>query len=135
MLNYIGIQEWYKDIIMSGYDYVVFIVRRSYLLALIMEKITEMDMEENSRLVFLTDSSIILFYSEFARQYRETGLFRLSFCLILKKKKQPCLQTTWAGKWAFNELVTLWLSQVVLQDFNIQNGMGSFCRIKMKYVN
>lgn len=73
--DYAGIQEWYRDIIMGGDDYVIFMVRRSYLLALIMEKVTGLNMEENSNAVFLTDSSAILFCSELARQYKETGEF------------------------------------------------------------
>lgn len=70
-----GIHEWYKEIIMSYHDYVVFTVRRSYLLALIMEKVTELNMEENNKAIFLTDSSIILFCDKFAEQYKKTGTF------------------------------------------------------------
>lgn len=73
--DYSGIKEWYRDIIMSQYDYVVFTARKSYMLALIMEKVTGLGMEENSSSAFLTDSSIILFCSKFASQYRETGEF------------------------------------------------------------
>lgn len=73
--EYAGIGEWYKDIVMSQYDYVVFTARKSYLLALIMEKVTGLNMEENSKTVFLTDSSIILFCGRFASQYKETGKF------------------------------------------------------------
>lgn len=73
--DYPQIKEWYRNIVINQCDYVVFTTCRSYMLALIMEKVTGLDMEENSNPVFLTDSSIILFCSKFAIQYRETGKF------------------------------------------------------------
>ena len=44
-----GLMEWYEDTLESDRSYVVFVVRRSYILALIMEALTGKKMEENSR--------------------------------------------------------------------------------------
>lgn len=58
--NYELSLKWYKYVLEPEWDYVVFVVRRAYLLALLMEKITGQAMEENSNAFFVTDSS---FYS------------------------------------------------------------------------
>ena len=42
-----GLQKWYKDALETKWEYVVFIVRRSYILALLMEKITGKKMAAN----------------------------------------------------------------------------------------
>lgn len=70
-----GIQEWYRGIITEQCDYVVFVGNRDYSVALIMEDITGLRMAGDGHTVFLTDSSIILFCDEFARQYIEKGTF------------------------------------------------------------
>ena len=67
--------QWYKNIIYGKWDYVVFVVRRSYILALLLEKITGKKMEENSAALFLTDASLILQCRKMADIYKETGSF------------------------------------------------------------
>ncbi len=67
--------KWYYRAMSPDWDYVVFIVRRAYLLALIMEEIDGQSMESRSEACFLTDSS---FYSrcwELAEIYRDTHCF------------------------------------------------------------
>lgn len=58
--NYQMALKWYMDALKPEWDYVVFVVRRAYMLALIMENITGQAMEENSEAIFVTDSA---FYS------------------------------------------------------------------------
>lgn len=67
--------EWYLKTLDAKWEYVVFIVRRSYLLALIMEEITGKKMEKSSNAIFLTDASLILHCSELARRFRENNEF------------------------------------------------------------
>ena len=67
--------QWYEHTLSGRYQYVVFVVRRSYLLALIMEKITGKKMEDNALTTFLTEGALLLQCEEFARVYRETGRF------------------------------------------------------------
>ena len=58
--NYELALKWYNYVLKTEWDYVVFVVRRAYMLALIMEKITEQAMEQSSDAFFVTDSA---FYS------------------------------------------------------------------------
>lgn len=67
--------RWYEYTLQGTWDYVVFVVRRSYLLALLLEKMTGKKMEENSTSVFLTDASLILQCGKMADIYKKTGSF------------------------------------------------------------
>ncbi len=70
-----GLMEWYEDTLESDRSYVVFVVRRSYILALIMEALTGKKMEENSRTCFLTDASLFLHCEKLARMYERYHRF------------------------------------------------------------
>lgn len=70
-----GITQWYNEILDSDSKYIVFIVRRCYLLALIMEKFTGRRMEDSNKTVYLTDAALYLWCKELADCYRETGKF------------------------------------------------------------
>ncbi len=67
--------QWYDYILQEKWEYVVFLARRSYVLALICESLDEKRMEDRSRAVFLTDASAILWCNEFAEKYRMFGRF------------------------------------------------------------
>lgn len=67
--------QWYEHILHEEREYIVFIVRRSYMLALLLEKMTGKKMEENSKAIFLTDASLILQCRSMADIYIETGRF------------------------------------------------------------
>ena len=68
------IKQWYIDTVKTNADYVVYIVRRSYILALIMEKITGMKMQSD-KTEFLTDAAMFLQCSKIAEHYRQYGVF------------------------------------------------------------
>lgn len=70
-----GLQKWYKDTLETKWEYVVFIVRRSYMLALIMEKITGKSMTASETGHYLTDASMILHCAELADVYRKRHRF------------------------------------------------------------
>lgn len=67
--------QWYEYVLRGNWNYVVFVVRRSYLLALLLEKMTGKKMEENSTAAFLTDASLILQCRKMADIFKETGSF------------------------------------------------------------
>lgn len=76
-----GMIEWYETALDKGWDYVVFLVRRSYILALIMEKVTGKKMEENSDACFLTEASLVLHCEELAEFFRKYKRFpRILLC-------------------------------------------------------
>lgn len=75
------LNKWYHRVLEDNLDYVVFVVRRSYILALIMEKIEGKKMEDISSATFLSDASILLHCREMARFYIDTGRFpKLLIC-------------------------------------------------------
>ncbi len=65
-----GLKEWYTDTLEAGWTYVVFIVRRSYMLALILERLTGKRMRPDKRVHYLTDASMLLHCEEIAEAYR-----------------------------------------------------------------
>lgn len=69
------LEKWYRYTLDSQWDYVVYIVRRSYIVAHIMEEITGLKMEENSSASFLTDSSFLLCCEDFVEYYEQHGSF------------------------------------------------------------
>lgn len=69
------LKMWYVQTLDERYQYVTFIVRRSYLLALIMERITGKKMKDSTSTTFLTDSALFLHCEEFAEVYRKKGSF------------------------------------------------------------
>lgn len=74
--------RWYDKIFSENYDFVVFVARRSYMLALMLQKIQDPDkeIEDKSESVILTDASLYLRCDDFARSYREKGKFP-SICI------------------------------------------------------
>lgn len=70
-----GLKQWYKKAIDFGRGYVVFVVRRSYMLALIMERITGDKMHDLDEKFFLTDSSLFLRCDKLAEDYRRMRAF------------------------------------------------------------
>lgn len=70
-----GLKEWYNDTLKCEWKYVVYMVRRSYMLALIMEELTGKKMEESSDAVFLTDAAFLLRCEELAEEYELNGCF------------------------------------------------------------
>lgn len=69
-----GLKDWYTYTLQGKWRYVVFTVRRSYVLALIFETITGEKMDTES-VEFLTDASLFLHCSELADSYRKYGCF------------------------------------------------------------
>jgi len=67
------IRQWYLTTLQPQWDYVVYIVQRSYLLALIMEKIIGEEMWDSQR--FMTDAAIMLQSIKLAEYYRDEGKF------------------------------------------------------------
>lgn len=73
--------KWYTYTLEPEWAYVVHIARRSYILALIMEKVSGKKMEEESAASFLTDSAFFLRCQELADYYRQHGRFpRILVC-------------------------------------------------------
>ena len=70
-----GVFQWYENVLEPKWEYVVFIVRRSYLLALLLEELSEKKLEDNEKTTFLTDAALILRCTKMARRYKETGKF------------------------------------------------------------
>lgn len=69
------LQNWYTYTLQDKWQYVVYTVRRSYILALIMEKVTAKNMERESSAVFLTDGALFLHCSEIADYFRKYRKF------------------------------------------------------------
>lgn len=67
--------QWYEDTVSGKWDYVVFVVRRSYILAQLLEKATGHYMSDVENTVYLTDASMFLCCSEFAEYYRMNDRF------------------------------------------------------------
>lgn len=70
-----GVQQWYKSTLTGDARYVVYVVRRCYMLALMMECITGKKMIDCEEKEFLTDSSFFLRCGELAEYYRQNGEF------------------------------------------------------------
>lgn len=68
-------QEWYLETVKQPQEYVVFVVRRSYLLALIMERLAENEDRMGKRAKFLTDAGFMLHCRELAERYRREKRF------------------------------------------------------------
>jgi len=68
------LKDWYDYTLQDCWQYVVFTVRRSYMVALIMETITDKEMKTRSS-VFLTDAALFLRCGELADTYRKYGHF------------------------------------------------------------
>ena len=79
--NYEGIKKWYMSIVDNAQRYTVFMVRRSYLLALLMEEITQKKMTNSLGVInqsdkeFLTDAAFLMRCDELADYYREKKRF------------------------------------------------------------
>lgn len=67
--------QWYSVITSKDCDYVVFVVRRCYLLVIILSKIAGKCLGSLRKAVFLTDAASCLHYQKFADYYREHGAF------------------------------------------------------------
>ncbi len=70
-----GVKSWYRYTLKGKWQYVVFTVRRSYILALIMETITGEKMEDSGSVLFLTDAAFLLRCQELADIYRKSKCF------------------------------------------------------------
>lgn len=70
-----ALEDWHNRILDSGCKYVVFVVRRCYLLELYMVQATGRSMEKEGDKVFLTDASSYLRCEELANYYREHRSF------------------------------------------------------------
>lgn len=70
----VGLIKWYRYTLGGEWRYIVFAVRRSYMMALIMEIITGIEMRVNSG-DFLTDAALFLRCEEMASEYRKNGRF------------------------------------------------------------
>lgn len=68
-------ENWYEKAVSSGSRYVVFVVRRSYILASIFELISDKKMINSGVTTFLTDSSIVRYCDEIADFYKAHGYF------------------------------------------------------------
>lgn len=74
-------EKWYFYTLEEGWEYVVFVVRRAYLMALIMERITGRKIETNSKAIFLTDGALYSRCQELTKFYIEHGSFpRILLC-------------------------------------------------------
>ncbi|MDE5698545.1 MAG: hypothetical protein K2I96_14235 [Lachnospiraceae bacterium] len=74
------LKEWYLYTLQGNWQYVMFAVRRSYMMALVMETITGEEMQSQSG-EFLTDAALFLRCGEMAAEYRKYGCFpRILFC-------------------------------------------------------
>ena len=65
-----GVIEWYKRALKSDARFVVYVVRRSYILAILLEKITGEKMEDSEERSFITDSAFLLCCEKLAENYR-----------------------------------------------------------------
>lgn len=72
---YKELEEWYDYAISGKWDYVLFVVRRSYILALILEKLTGKKMSISKDTTYLTDSSLVRYTDQIAKFYRQRGFF------------------------------------------------------------
>ena len=72
---YESMQQWYTETLSGKWDYVVYVVRRSYILALLLEEATGEKMEQVKKTTFLTDASIIRFCENIADYYRKYSYF------------------------------------------------------------
>lgn len=70
-----GIINWYTEALNSDARFVVFIVRRSYILATLMEKITNKKMADTTERSFFTDSAFLLCSEDLAEFYRQHQRF------------------------------------------------------------
>lgn len=70
-----GLKSWYRYTLQGEWQYVVFTVRRSYILALIMETITGDKMKDSGSVEFLTDAAFFLRCQELADIYRKYKCF------------------------------------------------------------
>lgn len=74
------LKDWYEYTLEDEWRFVVFAVRRSYMMALIFECITEKKMSDSSA-EFLTDAALFLRCGELADAYRKYGAFpRILLC-------------------------------------------------------
>lgn len=72
--NYEKLKKWYIQIIDSDAQYIVFVVRRCYILALILETIMNDKIDQHDK-VILTDSSFLLACDDLAEYYDKNGQF------------------------------------------------------------
>lgn len=68
-------RQWYLESVSGEWQYVVYIVRRSYIIAQTMEKITGRYMNEVTGTEYLTDASMFLCCDKFAEYYLTNGRF------------------------------------------------------------
>jgi len=100
-------ENWYEKAVSGGWRYVVFVVRRSYILALILERFSNKKMTSDSSTTFLTDSSIVRYCDEIADFYEEHGFIKVikewNIDQITVKFKSPVKMHLLNGKVAFTK--------------------------------
>ena len=69
------LEDWYTYTLQGKWRYVVFTVRRSYMMALIFENITGKRMRNTHSVEFLTDAALFLRCDELADVYRKQNCF------------------------------------------------------------
>lgn len=72
--NRIALIDWHKASVGGKQKFVIFVIRRSYVLALAMEKITGFKMTEGSK-KYLTDGAAVNYCKYFAEDYLKYGYF------------------------------------------------------------
>lgn len=70
-----GLLEWYDECIKADARYVVFVVRRSYILSLILESLTGRSMTDGLGKTYVTDSAFLLCCEELANYYEAHSSF------------------------------------------------------------
>ena len=73
--NLNGLLKWYRQSIKSDASYIVYVVRRSYILAGLLGRIVGESMRDCPEKLYLTDGSILSCCEEIATYYRENGRF------------------------------------------------------------
>lgn len=74
--NYRLAQKWYMETLKPEWEYVVFVVRRAYMLALIMENATGLSMEDEGHAIFVTDGAFYSRCHKLAWEYIESHRFK-----------------------------------------------------------
>ena len=72
------LEKWYIYTLSHEWEYVVHVVRRSYILSLVMEKYTKYEMQDSENTIYLTDGALLNLANTFAIEYAENHRFPLT---------------------------------------------------------
>ena len=106
---------WYKETTSGRWDYVIYVVRRSYMLALIMEDYTGEKMNAVNETKFLTDASMLNYISEIGHKYIDNGRFPK---ILLSDDILVHARNTNAVLGKLEEYILKYLKKYILQDFD-----------------